>query len=308
MQKLYHTLLFESAVAVSRDLTAAGIKHFFVKGVALLNRVYQPGDRSMSDMDLYIQPQSRTRALDVLRRLGFRECPAADQAGPEELRTALALRRDSSSEIEEHVVDLHWSLDPVERLLPRRDRDVPEDIWENIADDRPVPAPKPEYHAAILAHHLVHTDLLHVRNVLDIAYEFASMPDDGGDEYLSICRELRIGRFAAALAKTMAVEFSIERPRAMGVGSVHTGQLERELSPERWLKLTARSHPHDDEAITVARIRRRLRFVDTGAAKTLFQDLFFPPEAFLRWRWLGRGLVQARMKHYLQLVKKAWQW
>lgn len=262
----------------------------------------------MSDMDLYVEQRSRDGTMEVLRRLGFYELPARDQAGPEELRTALALRRDGASEVERQVVDLHWSLDPVERLLPRRDREVPRSFWENIAVERPIPAPRPEYHAAMLAHHLVHTDLLHVRNLLDLAYEFASMSEDGGEAYLSLCSELRIGRFAAAAARIMDTEFGIHRRGALVNAREHAGQLDRDLNPDRWMRLVATSHPHDDEVITVARIRRRLRLIDRGGARTLLSDLFFPPKTFLRWRWPEYGVGRARLKHYGQVVRKALQW
>lgn len=308
LQKLSHTLLYEAATAVSAELTAAGIQHFFVKGIALIHRFYEPGDRSMSDMDIYIQEDAREATLQVLKRLEYAVLPDADQAGPAEMRTALALRRNSASVVEQHVVDLHWSLDPVERILPRRDRPVPDRIWASVVTNRPVPAPHPEHHAVMLAHHLVHTDLLHVRNLLDFAYEFSSFPEDGGSDYLAVCRELRIGRFGAFLARLMAREFGISRQGAEGYSSAALGRLEREITPERWLTLTARSHPHDDEVVTLSRVRRRLKLLDSRAIRTLLNDVLFPPDAFLRWRWSDCGLRKARWKHYGQVAKKAWRW
>ena len=307
LQKLKQTLLFESAMEISNELTLAGVQHFFVKGAALLNRFYEPGDRSMSDIDIYVQPESRTYAVEILDRLKYSELPEDEQAGPEEMRTALALIRQAESDMESHVIDLHWNLDPVERLLPRGDRSVPKLVWDNIVVDRPVPAPNPECHAALLAHHLVHTDLLHIRNLLDIAYEFAGMPIEAGGNYLDVCRDLRIEAFGAALARMLATEFGIVRRAAEQCDSSAVEEIEHELEPESWMQLAAVSHPHDDEVITVARIRRRMRLIDRGGTKTLFQDLFFPPSAFLRWRWNDRGPGRAMLSHYGQLLKKAFR-
>ncbi len=309
LQQLYHTLLLEAAQEVTGKLSERSVQHFFVKGIALLNRFYEPGDRAMSDMDIYIARSELDEVLSVLNSIGYQKLPEPEQAGPPELRTAMALARSNSSEMERHVIDLHWSLDPVERLLPRRNRDVPERVWDQLDTSGQIPVPSFEHHAAMLTHHLVHTDLLHVRNLLDLAYLFDAMPIEAGLEYRATCKTLRIGQFATVLARIVAKEFGIERRNAIGKHPERLGHFEsKHLTLENWLKLVARSHPHDDETITVRRIRRRLVLVDKGGAKTLFQDLFFPPEEFLRWRWGKHSAMGARFKHCQQLFRKMLPW
>ena len=67
----------------------------------------------------------------------------------------------------------------------------------------------------------------------------------------------------------------------------------------------AQTHPDEDSAITVRRIKRRLQLVDGGGARTLWQDLLAPPAVFLEWRWNDTNVVLAGLKHYRQLMKKA---
>jgi hypothetical protein len=166
-------------------------------------------------------------------------------------------------------------------------------------------APSPEHHAALLAHHLVHTDLLHVRSLLDIAYVFAELPPHAGTEYQLVCRELRLGRFAVILAQIMSRDFGIERPRAIGDGPGRLNALTRRLDLESWLTLVAATDPGADNVITTERIRRRTRLVDAGNTATLWEDVFFPPACFLKWRWNTNTLWVARLHHYRQLARKS---
>jgi hypothetical protein len=299
VQQLRHALLEEQALRVAASLSAAGVQHFFAKGVALLGRPYRPGDRLLADMDVYVRPDDRERATRVLESLLYRRLPEWDQAGPASMRSTLALERESAHTIERCTVDLHWALDPVERILPRRDRPVPERVWRSLQTGGPLTRPHPEHHAAILVHHLVHTDLLHVRGLLDLAFVFQEMRADAGGEYLATCALLRVGRCAAELAHLVARDLGVVRPGAMTEGAAP------KLTLEGWLTLVAQSRPDDDGAMTVARLHRRLRLVDRGGLPTLGADLLFPPAAFLRWRWPGRNLLDATLRHYRQLARKA---
>ena len=239
----------------------------------------------------------------MLTKLGFNALSDSEQAGPDALRSALALEGAGGSVMERAPVDLHWSLDPVERLLPRRDRGIPERIWSGLTRSNGLPVPGPEHHAAILAHHLVHTDLLHVRSLLDLAFVFDSWPENAGAEFLTSCRELRIGRFALILARIVAHDLGIDRTNAIR-GKDRPGRFASRLDLERWLLLVCRADPEDDNMITVGRIRRRLQLIDNGGAATLLGDVFFPPAAFLKWRWQTESVSRARIKHYGQLARK----
>lgn len=307
MHQLSQTLLLETAHRVSESLTNASVPHFFAKGVAMIDVVYRPGDRAMADIDVYVPLEHRSAALTVLVKLGFNTLPDSEQAGPAELRSALALEGTGGSVMERAPLDLHWSLDPVERLLPRRDRAIPQRFWSGLTHSSGLPVPRPEHHAAILAHHLVHTDLLHVRSLLDLAFVFDAWPESAGLEFLASCRELRIERFALILARIVADDFGIGRTNALH-GTHEPGGFANRLDLERWLLLVCRTHPEDDSMITVKRIRRRMHLIDSGrgggGAATLLGDVFFPPAAFLRWRWQTESVSRARIKHYGQLARK----
>lgn len=303
--KLHHTLLSEGAQEISAALREHGVAHFFAKGIALLGPVYRPGERFLSDIDVYVNPEHRAAALDALTVLHYDAAPDAQQVGPPALRSSLALGRRGPSEMEQLTVDLHWTLDPIERIIPRRDRPVPPRIWECLDSSESLTVPAPEHHAAILAHHLIHTDLLHVRSLIDLAFVFDGLSDQDGAEYLATCKQLRLGRFASLLAQLVADEFGIVRPCATSDYLRGWNGFTRGFTLERWLALAAREHPDDDDVITVPRIRRRLQLVDAGGAKTLFGDLFFPPRAFLAWRWQTHTFPVAVLQHYRQLAAKA---
>jgi len=303
MQQLSQKLLLEAAHRISQSLAKASVPHFFAKGVAMLDVVYRPGDRTIADMDVYVPLEHRNAAVAVLMKLGFNALPHGEQAGPDELRSALALVGAGGSVMERAPVDLHWGLDPVERLLPRRDRGIPERVWSGLTNATGLPVPGPEHHAAILAHHLVHTDLLHVRSLLDLAFVFDSWPENAGAEFLASCRELRIERFALILAGIVADDFGIERSNAIRE-TPGAGGFAKPFDLERWLLLVCRTNPEADSMITIRRIRRRLHLIDGGGAATLLGDVFFPPAAFLKWRWQTESLSRARIKHYGQLARK----
>ncbi|MEE8134074.1 MAG: nucleotidyltransferase family protein [Gemmatimonadales bacterium] len=305
-QKLYHSLVFEHAEALSAAFRARELPHFFAKGIALVGRVYKPGDRFFGDVDLYVPFEARDESVETLAQLGYGPLPETDQAGPPELRSALALEYVLGADIDRIGVDLHWTLDPVERLLPRRDRPIPQPIWDNVHVGETFNVPTPEHHAAILAHHLVHTDLLHVRSLLDLAFVFQEFADDGGHDFLATCDQFRLGRFGATLAIILDRDFGVSRPAAQRNSSAGNAFLRR-LNLEDWLTIVARADPDDDSRITVGRIRRRLLILDHWPIRTLGADVLAPPASFLAWRW-GLPLWRARLRHLGQLARKVTQW
>jgi hypothetical protein len=272
-QRRTHVLFLDNAREISYDLGRSRILHFFGKGIALLGSVYQPGDRHLADIDLYAHGPQRRAALDALDRLGYRVLPEAQQSGPSEHRSAIMLERHPSSDEERVRVHLRWTLDPVERLVPRRERPIPDRMWDAVWTQGHLRVPSHEHHAAILAHQLVRTDLLHVRTLLDLAYLFNAFTEGEGLEYLTTCRELRIGRFAIILAELMAKEFGIVRPYALADGPGRWTHFTRDLTLERYLTIAAETDPNDHNTMTIGRIRRRLELLDTGGAKTLYDAL-----------------------------------
>ncbi len=136
-----------------------------------------------------------------------------------------------------------------------------------------------------------------------MAFVFADLSVSEGAEYLAICAELHIRRFGVMLSHLVAVEFAIDRPRTRAGEPRGWNRFTRGLTLESWLALVAREPPDADDAITVARLRRRLRLLDGGRI-TLLRDALLPPRAFLAWRWHSRSVVRARFHHYTGLVRK----
>jgi len=303
LHQLFDVLLLERAGEIGEALDAAGVEHFFAKGVALLARVYRPGDRVTSDVDLYVPPAQRRAALERLGALGYAPWAERDQSGPPALRSSLALGRGGTGDLEHATVDLHWALDPVDRLLPRSDHPIPRRLWRAVGREGALRAPAPEHHAALLVRHLVHADFLPVRNVLDVAYLFGTMPADAGVEYLAAASELGVRGPARAVARLLAREFDIDRPAARGTGPMRPRFLAR-LSLEGLIAAAARANPEDNASITVRRIRRRIATLGATAVPRILADVFFPPPAFLAWRWPDRRAGAARARHYGQVVRK----
>ena len=304
--RLHDTLLIENAHTVHEALGRAGIPHVFAKGIALLGDrgPYRPGDRVISDVDLYVPLPTRKAAVAALRRGGYLPLPAEEQPGPPELRSALTLARIEGTELERVTIDCHWGLDPVERLLPRRDRGLPAPMWDRIDRSADLPRPAPEDHATILTHHLVHTDLLHVRSLFDLAFVLDGMDPDAVATYHDTCRDLRIGMFAHAVSVIIERDIGIGGGTPAGQPPEHWTEFLRSLTLERWLTLIATIAPHEEGEITTRRIRRRLQLIDQGGAGSLARDVFLPPVSFLRWRWPDRSLGQARLAHLRQLARK----
>lgn len=302
-QKLYDALLVEQADAVSGVLRAAGVPHCFVKGIALAGAVYQPGDRLQGDIDLHVPPAARNATLAALATLGYAPTADDDQAGPGPLRSAVALERVDGG-FGSATIEVHWAVDPLDRLLPRGDRPLPAIVWDMLDTTGPRTVPAAAHHAALLAHHLVHTDLLHVRGLLDLAMVLPEVRNDAVATYRTTCAALGIERFGLAVARLIARDLGAPlTPRLTDAPASRAAPLRR-LTLERWLTLVAQTDPGDDARITVARIRRRLGLLDRPAVVPLAEDLVWPPAAFLEWRW-GRPLWRARLHHYGQLARKA---
>ncbi|HKI94793.1 MAG TPA: nucleotidyltransferase family protein [Gemmatimonadales bacterium] len=301
--KLHDTLLREHADEIARLLRDADVPHCFVKGSALAGTVYQPGDRLQTDVDVYVQPAYADRAQDLLITLGYLPLADREQAGPAALRSALALERDDGDPMTAATVELHWGVDPVDRLLPRGDRALPDRVWDAVDAHGARNVPYPPHHAAILVHHLVHSDLLHVRGVLDLAMVTQQMDAADAAEYHATCADLGVGRFGARVARLVLEDLEVGAAEAFVAATPSAVRVPRRLVLEDWLAFVATADPADDARITVSRIRRRLGALALPALPSLARDLFWPPAAFLEWRW-GGPRWRARLRHYAQLARK----
>ena len=309
LQSLYERMLVQAASELSSSLAARDIPHFFLKGVALAGWLYEPGDRTFVDVDLCVAPEARGEALDTLRVLGYREYEPAHQSGPAELRPGVTLVSGAArSALETVVVDVRWGIEPVDRLLPRADTPVPDAIWHRVARTGSLPAPAPEHHAALVLHHLVHHDLLHVRGLVDFALLWQRLSGDAGKEFEETAGRLGVLRAGRVLSAVLVQDLALERRPGIGPPprDLRGRQLARLLKLERWLTWAGATSVHEHVAITPRRVARRVLLLDRlTSARRLVADAVWPPREFLRWRWPdARSLNVARGMHLLSVARK----
>ncbi|NIM49633.1 MAG: hypothetical protein GTN62_05365 [Gemmatimonadales bacterium] len=298
-------LLVEAATELSQALAAADVPHFFARGMALLGSLYEPGDREMADIDLFVTPAAEGRTREVLGRCGYEELPSEDQSGAAVLRSSVDLAREGRSEVEAIAVELHWGLTPVDRLLPRPDTLVPDLVWDGVLLDGPLPVPAPAHHAALIVHHLVHHDLLHVRGFLDLALLRHRVWTGGGDQYEAVARCLGVLRAARVLHWILLDTFGftplpgIAQPPRDWRGR----RMLRDLSLRRWLTWAGAAREDEHTTITLRRIGRRLILLDRlRDGPGLLADALWPPREHLRWRWPDAPSDRAAWGRHLRLL------
>jgi hypothetical protein len=100
--------LSSALVAVSQELSKAGIRHLMLKGPALSQRLYDDlAARDCKDIDIFVDPAARTPAEAAITDLGFRRTHAATPPS-DPWRASLAPKdvsfrsRDGSIELELH--------------------------------------------------------------------------------------------------------------------------------------------------------------------------------------------------------------
>lgn len=308
-QRFYERSLLDAAEELSATLAAGNVPHFFVRGVALAGMVYALGDRELADIDAYVRPEDAQHARETLGRLRYREVETAQQSGPEALRPGILFERDPGrADFAGVAVDLHWGVEPVNRLLPRPDLEVPAAIWDRLATKGSIPVPAPEHHAALLVHHLVHHDMLHVRGLLDLALLWPSLPQTSGPEFEAAAARLGVLRAARALQSVLVSELGlvplagVEEPAS----DLRGKRLIRRLDLDDWLARAYRASLREHQAITPERVRLRVLLIDRlNEARYLVQDALWPPVEFLRWRWPGNhSLFTTRARHIARVWAK----
>ena len=299
--KLNERLLVEAAEEISATMSARGIPHFFLKGVGLSGRVYGIGDRDMVDIDMQVAPTARRDVVQILEALGYEVLPDRQQDGPAELRVSLVLERVTGpSGLSRTLVDLRWGIDPVERFLPRPYQRVPDVIWQNLDTTGAISIPSDAHHAALIMHHLVHHDMLHIRGLLDLALLWNALLSGGGSEVEVVARELRVRHAALVIGDVLTSVLGLPDK---GISAMPTDwrsrRLRQILEPVSWFAWVAAASEAQHDMITPKRIARRLLLLDSlASAPGLLAETVFPPRAFLRWRWpQSRSSIGALIRH-----------
>lgn len=300
--------LREAAEELSAALTRRGVEHFFVKGVALADRLYEPGEREMSDIDVHVDPSSKIAALATLEELGYYIPPERDQSGPAPLRSGLfAGRYTGSSHLEHIALDVAWGLDPVDRLLPRSDRHVPREVWDRLDRTGALPVPADSHHVALLVHHLVHHDMLHFRGLVDLALLWPRVLEESTPELEGLARRIGVSRATRLLAAVLQSDLGLDLAPTAPAPKDWRGKRARSiLEPVEWCIWASLADEAEFVEINVKRMKRRIllldHLVDAGG---LFADAIVPPREYLRWRWPQAGSAfRAWRLHLMRTLRK----
>lgn len=300
LQRLRERVLLEAAAELSAALTDARARHCFIKGVALLGRVYEPADRELLDLDLLVHPADVRTALRAVRGLGYSEPRDAADAARGMRRGMEFARHDPAAEGGAVRLDANWAVAPVDRLLSYADSEALDPVWGAVDTAGPVPAPAPGHHLALVIHHLVHHDLLHARGLLDAALLWPRLDADERRRLEQLTRRLRVRRLTAALGRRLG------RPSA-GPRGLRARRLDALLEPAALLAWAVGSDERAHLELTPARVRRRMLLVDRPTdILRLARDLVAPPAAYLRWRWPDApSAASAWLAHLRRVAGKA---
>lgn len=308
-RRLLESVMLKQATDVSSVLTKSDITHFFLKGVVVARWLYEPGERHFVDLDLCIPPEQRGPAMDALAAVDYEALPETTQGGPAALRPGVVLvRRLARTAMEAVNLDVRWGVEPIERLLPRSDTPMPDAVWGRLTRVGSLPSPDPAHHAALLLHHLVHHDLLHIRSLLDFILLLQRLPAHAGGEFERIAGQLGVLRAARAVSAALRRDLGVETGPGVGPAprDLRGRRLEKMLRLEGWLVWAGAATAQEHVAVTPRRILRRTLLLDRiGSARKLLADAVWPPSEFVRWRWPEAGSMgRARAKHLTSAMRK----
>jgi hypothetical protein len=290
---LHHAArLRKEARVLSRALTDGGVRHCFFKGIALLGRFYRIDERQLADIDLLIDHADRVKALLVLHAQGYGELGNRTAWGPATGRPGVTMARadrDVAAVDMDLLLDLHWGLESPGTVLPDEEILLPPAVWARVGHEHGLPVLPDEYHAALVLHHLVRHDLLHVRGLLDFALLWEAVPRDAGQELTDLARVLGVERALRVVGRVMVDDLRLYPLRGVQLGprDWRDRAALRHLRLEDWLIRAARHGNAGPGHVTVTRSLawRRFLLADAPRGGRLLRELMAPPRTYLRWRW-----------------------
>jgi hypothetical protein len=282
--------LRKEARAVSRALTEARIRHCFFKGIALLGRFYRLDERQLADIDLIVDLDHYNDALAAIHGLGYSELGGDGDWAPAARRPGVTLHQADLADDEEDVlIDLHWGLESLATVLPDEELLLPPTVWASVEQERGLPVLTDEYHAALVLHHLVHHDMLHIRGFLDFVLLWQAIPNQGGQMMTALARTLGVERALRVVGRVMVDELLLYPLRGVPLSPADwrgRASLRRwRLKP--WMAWAARhvSGQASHVRLTRSLVWRRFLLADAPQTGRLLRDLLAPPPEYLRWRW-----------------------
>jgi hypothetical protein len=257
--------------AVAAEVTSAfrevGIRALLLKGPPSVRWLYDSySGRFSTDVDLLIEPGSRSAAEQVLEQLLFRPLP--QNIGPDEPRHAQAWERDGNPV----DVDLHVSVagagapvDEVWRVLSRETEQI-------VLAGAPVEVPAASARALLLALHAAQHGANWEQALRDLERALARLPDEAW-------------RMAAALAGELDATPSF----AAGLELVEGGEAladRLELPKQRTVEATLRAWTAPDLTLGIHRLTTTRGLRAKGAF--VVRKVFPSPAWMRRWVPLAR--------------------
>ena len=303
--------LRKEAREVSVVLEGAGVPHCFFKGIALLGRFYRLDDRRLDDVDLLVDFSRRNAALAALHARGYADLHDPAVWGPAHHRPGVTMylvdpatgERDQDAPL----LDVHWGLEPVSPLLTGDGLTLPAAVWARVEFQHRVPILPDEHHAALVLHHLVRHDLLHVRGLLDLALLWEAMPQGGGRDLTELARRLGVGRALTIVARVLVDDLLLFPLRGVRLGGRDwRGRAAlRHMRLKDWLAWAARRVGDKRGHVTLTRSLawRRYLLADAPHAGRLAAELLNPPREYLAWRWPKVPASRAWRRHLVTALR-----
>lgn len=297
---------------LSRALERAGVRHCFFKGITLLGRFYHLDDRRLDDIDLLVDVVHRNAALAVLHACGYAELGDPAVWGPGANRPGTTMYRTNPAtgdrDTEAPFLDVHWGLEPLSTLLPDESLTLPSAVWARVEVQHRIPVLPDEYHAALVLHHLVRHDLIHVRGLLDFALLWDALPKDGGRELSGLAQRLGVSRALSLIGRVLVDDLHVFPLRGVRLGARDwRGRvLLRRLRLRDWLGWAARHAGDTRRHVTVTRSLawRRFLLADAPRGRQMLGELLTPSREYLRWRWpTARSRVSAWRRHLVLALR-----
>jgi hypothetical protein len=293
--------LRKEARAVSRALAEAGVRHCFFKGVTLFGRFYRLDERQLADIDLIVALDHYSEALATIQGMGYADLRTSGVWVPATRRPGVTLFRTDVAPAgeDEILIDLHWGLESLATVLPDEELILPPTVWAGVEQERGLPTFNDEHHAAVVLHHLVRHDMLHVRGLLDFILLWQAIPKDGGQMLTDLARSLGVERALRVVGRVMVDELLLYPLRGVPLQAQDwRGRTAlRQLRLKPWLAWAARHGTARAPHMTVTRslLWRRFLLADRPRIGRLIRDLLAPPREYLEWRWpAGEGSAWGR--------------
>jgi hypothetical protein len=185
---------------------------------------------------------------------------------------------------------------------------LPSAFWVRVEKEQRLPVPPDEYHAALVLHHLVRHDLLHVRGLLDLALLWEALPREAGARLTELARHLGVERALGVIGRVLVDDLLLFPIKGVRVGARDwRGRAAlRRLRLRDWLTWAGRRAADRGHHVTVTRSLAWRRFLLADAPRTgdLLGEVFRPRPEYLSWRWpKARSTSQAWRQHLLTALR-----